>query len=545
MNTILDYLTIDILTMYENNIKLHYVEYLERYVNIVWKKKELIEIIRKRLTLTTKQKDDKIRKLTTELRKIKNDLLNVDEKKYKSKSLYHSWINENKKILLPDKKEFKKNNVYYDIQCLPQDYLSPMIFMMKEIEKECYIINNVFPMRSEITPKHIRLDTTTLVHLLFSKKQGNKTDYLTKGNLKIKENEIWKFFFKTERQCFHKNNYTFHHMIETDGVSCSILFLRNDLIGKRVKITSSDKKEQYIDEVKNYSKIKNKKIVGIDPGLCDLIFCVDGDDKNANEFRYSQDRRRKEIRSKKYSKIILKLKEENKQVIKYETEISKYNRKTLDINEYKKYLKKKNEINSSLFDFYQQYVFRKLKLSGYMNRLRSEQRMINNFKKIFGKPEDVIVCFGDYEQRKHMKFKEPTKGKGFRTLFRKNGFQTFLVDEFRTSCKCSKCEGGSCEKFMVRENPKPFRSNLQLSHGLLVCKKCANVWNRDCNGATNIYKIAFNAVNKKDRPDYLKRTTNKSSVLDDTLKSKFTRPETGKPCFIFNEKNVHFKYSRV
>ena len=39
MNTILDYLTILIfLTMYENNIKLCYVEYLERYVNVVWKK---------------------------------------------------------------------------------------------------------------------------------------------------------------------------------------------------------------------------------------------------------------------------------------------------------------------------------------------------------------------------------------------------------------------------------------------------------------------------------------------------------------------------
>ena len=38
MNTILDYLTIDILTMYENNIKNHFVEYVERYVNMVWKK---------------------------------------------------------------------------------------------------------------------------------------------------------------------------------------------------------------------------------------------------------------------------------------------------------------------------------------------------------------------------------------------------------------------------------------------------------------------------------------------------------------------------
>jgi hypothetical protein len=42
LNTVLDYLTIGIITMYENNIKLHYVEYIERYVNIVWKKKETI-----------------------------------------------------------------------------------------------------------------------------------------------------------------------------------------------------------------------------------------------------------------------------------------------------------------------------------------------------------------------------------------------------------------------------------------------------------------------------------------------------------------------
>ena len=39
MNTILDYLTIDIITMYENNIKEHFIEYLERYVNIMWKNK--------------------------------------------------------------------------------------------------------------------------------------------------------------------------------------------------------------------------------------------------------------------------------------------------------------------------------------------------------------------------------------------------------------------------------------------------------------------------------------------------------------------------
>jgi len=46
INTILDYLTIDIITMYENNIKEHFIEYLERYVNIVWKKKYLTQKIK-------------------------------------------------------------------------------------------------------------------------------------------------------------------------------------------------------------------------------------------------------------------------------------------------------------------------------------------------------------------------------------------------------------------------------------------------------------------------------------------------------------------
>ena len=49
-----------------------------------------------------------------------------------------------------------------------------------------------------------------------------------------------------------------------------------------------------------------------------------------------------------------------------------------------------------------------------------------------------------------------------RQLVSKNGFEIYLVDEFRTSCKCSKCEGGECNKFQIRENPKPYKFNLNL-----------------------------------------------------------------------------------
>ena len=219
----------------------------------------------------------------------------------------------------------------------------------------------------------------------------------------------------------------------------------------------------------------------------------------------------------------------SKTIIEWETEISKFNRKSLNILKFKEYIQKKSEINGMLFAFYEKYIFRKLRLQSYRNTKRSEQRMLNNFKRIFGNEKDVVVCFGDYEQKKQMKFKEATKGKGMRTLFRKAGFQTYLVDEFRTSCMCSKCEIGICKKTMVRENPKPYRTGNIIVHGLICCKNGCGYWNRDVNGATNIYKIAYNAINNKAKPNYLSRSNNLSGSLDELPKPKFTRSAKSKP----------------
>jgi len=516
LNTILDYLTIGIITIYENNIKLHYVEYIERYVNIIWKKKDTITKIKDENKDEVKQKE-LVNEFCRQLRKIKTDILEITTE-YKSDVKYHNWIKDIKKLITPNKEKYQKDNLYYDLQCNPQDYLPCMIRMMKEVEKDKVMIYNVFPMRNDIIMKSIKLDTTTLVHLLFTQKQGNKTDYLLEGNLKKYENKIWEFFFRTERQCFNKPKYTFHHMIETDGISCSILMLRNDLIGKRLPLTKiGSNAEQYIDELTDYTNIKNKKIVCIDPGTSDILYCVDNDTKNANEFRYTQDSRRKECKIKKYAKIILEFKKEKidgKTVIEYETELSKLNRKTLIIKDFKEYIKKKSEINNKLYKFYEKYIFRKLKLNGYMNRKKNEQKLINNFKKIFGKSEETIIIFGDWEQKQHMKYKEPIKGKGMRMLFRQNNYKTYLVDEFRTSCMCSICkkETGRCEKFQIRENPKPYKSGNILVHGLISCKNCSNVWNRDVNGATNIYRIANNAINGIERPKYLCREKKEENI---------------------------------
>ena len=124
------------------------------------------------------------------------------------------------------------------------DYLPCMIAMLKHVENELETICNVFPLRSSIIPGYIRLDTITLVILLLRKEQGKKSDYRNQVNTKKHEDKIWQFFFRTEKKVFRKNDFSFHHMISTDGVGVSILFIRHDLVGKRLpsakKCTSKD-----------------------------------------------------------------------------------------------------------------------------------------------------------------------------------------------------------------------------------------------------------------------------------------------------------------
>jgi hypothetical protein len=326
---------------------------------------------------------------------------------------------------------------------------------------------------------------------------------------------------------FYKTGYSFHHMVSTDGIGLSIVFLRDDLVGKKLSMMrKGTTREWYIDELEDYSVLQDKKIIGIDPGKEDLIYCVDDACKDANVFRYSQNQRRKETKMKKFNNIIIAMKTnkiEGKTIMEYETELSHYNRKTLQIDKFKIYITEKNRINHILFRFYRKELFRKLCFGKYINIKRNEQKMICNFKKVYGNPDNVVICIGDWEQRKQMKYKEPTLGKGMRTLFRKNNYKVYLVDEFRTSCKCSNCNGGICEKFMVRKNPKPKKNNtnqmkeikydeMRLIHGLLRCKSGCGLWNRDRNGSSNIYKIAKQAITNKERPSYLCRESNQGAL---------------------------------
>ena len=250
--------------------------------------------------------------------------------------------------------------------------------MIREMEAQGANVMNLFPLRPSIIPKYIKIDTTSLVNLLIDRQKHGytKTHCKTKGNLVKMEREIWSFFFKIHKRCFsnqEQRKYQFNYMIETDGVGCSIRLIRRDLFGRtRIQQPTGHKKfEKYIDEVPR-QVLEDKKLVGIDPNLSDLLYCVTKDQGSARKLRYTQNQRRKETKSKKYLKLIQEFKQntliEEITVVDWEAQLSQYNHKTLVFVQFQDYIRKKNLINSKLFTFYEEFLYRKLRWNGYINK---------------------------------------------------------------------------------------------------------------------------------------------------------------------------------
>jgi hypothetical protein len=371
-----------------------------------------------------------------------------------------------------------------------------MFQMLKYIESQSASIINLSPLRSSIIPKYIKIDTTTLVNLLLNRqKHGYTKGYLTtRGNLVRLQDQIWSLFFKTGKKCFYnheKHKYRFNYMIETDGVGCSIQLIRQDLFG-RINLHQPKNylvREKYIDEAP-IEALRHKTLVAIDPNLSDLLYCVTKDDDQVLKLRYTQNQRRKETKSKEYLRSLEQFKGskviEGQSVVEWETqfslelEVDGCSYKTLSFEKFQQYIQRKNLFNSKLLRFYEVFEHRRLKWYGYINRQKSEARFLNRFRELFGSPDAVAIGIGDYEQHQHRKFKEPVKGKGFRRMFRRAGYQdVYLVDEHKTSCKCHNCGdvvrdtyvvGGECKTFRICKNPRPWRKEENIvRHGLLMC----------------------------------------------------------------------------
>ena len=215
LSQILNSIATDMLTNIENNVKMHFFKYVNRFVNSSYKKinNDLIE----KVQIGTKTELRK--QLSKEIYDVKQDLLNNT---LKSNKKYHSWINKH------------RNNIFYvdfvnsyefDVQNNPQKYIKSMIYMCEQIEKIETKSYQFFPLRTDIIMKFIPIDTKSLIEIYI---RENKKELL--DDIESNKEKLWNIFFNIDNSVFKQSNYVFDYKIYTDCYSVSIQMLHNDKV---------------------------------------------------------------------------------------------------------------------------------------------------------------------------------------------------------------------------------------------------------------------------------------------------------------------------
>ncbi|KAJ2482323.1 hypothetical protein IWW56_001110 [Coemansia sp. RSA 2131] len=238
------------------------------------------------------------------------------------------------------------------------------------------------------------------------------------------------------------------------------------------------------------------RCVLVDPGRRDLLFMMHEDStiEDKRVYRYTRNQQRKETRLTKFKRILEKVKPA--EVAEAERSLGAGSCVKPDLELYKVYLVARERVADTLTRFYnktytvhptsshQIHMFktsepqsfplhRKLRLSAYVNRKQVDQRLIKKLRDKF-KPNAVFVI-GDWSAPMN-RYHEPIRGKSWRTLLKRGGFDVYLIKEYLTSKTCPNCNGRLSNTRDV-PNPRPWRRHIQPEvkcHGLLSCQseKC-------------------------------------------------------------------------
>ena len=469
---LLPYLATQIHTSLHNNFQEHFIQHFLRFINIT----------------TSKITEDK-----SILFKMKHQLMNLNNE---TDELFNEWKNIHLSNILPT--EIKKT-IYYDVKVRPFEYLKGMLYMNSVLEKQESKLFQPLPLRTNIIPKHIIIDTASLINLFCPEKDkdGNK---VKKGellsNVKDNQNEVWCNFLDLKNKIFKNKHYQFHNQIQTDGISCCLLFIRKDLKDKKWGSRVPTLQEQDFYNIEDLSKeqldtLKERNIVGCDPGKRSLVYMMD---KNGKKLQYTAPQRKRESKAKTNQRVLLEEKKRNK-IVEKETILSLQNSKSVDYEKFKVYLVEKDKLNKETTEFYKRETWRKMKFRQYSYGKKSIDTFLNKIKETFG--ENIIIGYGNWSRSTQMKHFMPTMNKGLRKLIHKK-YDTITINECNTSKKCCDCNR-DLEYYKDKEGKKVFR--------LLVCSNCVSCENkkivfrtRDANSSINIMKLTQSWIEKQERP---------------------------------------------
>ena len=468
----LPYLATQIHTSLSNNAQEHFIQHFLRFIN-----KTTTEITEDKATLF----------------QFKKQVLALDTE---PNELFNEWKLTHLPHIFP--KDIKKS-IHYDVKVRPFSYLKGMFYMNSLLETQESKLFQPLPLRNNIIPKHIILDTACLVSLFSPEKDkdGNKTK---KGellkNIKDNQHDIWNGFLNLNHKTFNNKHYQFHHQIQTDGISCCLLFIRKDLKDKKWGSKVPTLPEQDFYNIEDLSReqleeLKPRNIVGCDPGKRSLVYMMDSHGK---KLQYTAPQRKKESKAKCNQRILIEEKKKNK-INEYETELSTENSKSVDYEKFKSYLVEKDKLNKKVLNFYQRETWRKMKFRQYSYGKKSMDNFLNKIKETFG--DNILIGYGNWSRSTQMKNFMPTMNKGLRKQIHKK-YDTITINECNTSKKCCECHN-NLEYYRHKNGDKQFR--------LLVCSNCVRPQvkqtvfrTRDANSSINIMNLTKWWIEKQQRP---------------------------------------------
>ena len=470
-SNMLPYLATQLHTSLSNNTQEHFIQHFLRFIN----------------KTTTNITEDK-----AVLFKFKKLVLECNEE---TDTIFDDWKRTHLPNILP---ENIKKSVHYDVKVKPFDYLKGMLYMNAVLEKEDHKLFQPLSLRNNIIPKHIIFDTACIVNL-FSLEGKTKTE-LFKA---IKENQydVWNNLLNLQHKTFKSKHYQFHYQLQTDGISCSLLFIRKDLKDKKWGSRVPTLQEQEFHNIEDLSieqldTLKNRNIVGCDPGKHSLVYMMDS---QGNKLQYTASQRKIESYGKRNERILLQEKKRNN-IIEKETHLSSKNSKSVDYEKFKVFLVEKDKLNKETTEFYKRDVWRKMKFRQYSYGKKSIDIFLNKIKETFG--DNVLIGYGNWSRNTQMKHIMPTMNKGLRKLIHKK-YDTLTINEYYTSQKC--CE---CYNDLKHCKDKKGKEIYRLFH----CSNCVSSKNkntvfrtRDKNSAISIMKLTKEWIETQTRPSEFQR----------------------------------------
>ena len=463
---ILPYLATQLHTSLSNNIQEHFIQHFLRFIN-----KTTNHITEDKATLFN------FKKLLLECNK-------------GTDTMFDEWKTTHLPNILPNT---INKTVHYDVKVKPFDYLKGMLYMNAVLEKEEHKLFQPLPLRNNIIPKHIILDTACIISLFCP--TNNKKGELLK-HVKENQHDVWNNLLNLQDKTFKSKHYQFHYQIQTDGISCSLLFIRNDLKDKKWGSKVPTLVEQDFHNIEDLSieqldDLKPRNIVGCDPGKRSLVYMMDD---NGNKLQYTAPQRKRESKAKTNQRILLVEKKRNN-IIEKETHLSFQNSKSVDYEKFKKYLVEKDKLNKETIEFYKRDVWRKMKFRQYSYGKKSMDKFLNKIKETFG--DSILIGYGNWSRSTQMKHFMPTMNKGLRKQIHKK-YDTITINECNTSKKCCECNN-DLSYYKNSDGNKQFR--------LLLCFECVRPQvkqtvfrTRDANSAINIMNITKCWIEKQERP---------------------------------------------